>query len=407
MSSKNDVFLVSASTDKIVVRDVQTNKVITETSTMHNTGTVKNVFTQLYRKKSDSTPRFRFLVTTRDGTNIMVSGESGETKWLEEGGLASVQEVLFTDRPDVSTKDANVMPSLYDRLQMQLDTLISSVPSFTLNSESNDDDSDAFFGFDRVALLRSETGAIYAIETSDGTQLWKTYVSNAKQMYLSNEKSLHVLCRDGTRDEIVTLRVSDGEIVSRSGELGFQVRQAVQYRNGAILLRDESNRVHVFGSEKHDEDFSGAFMYELDGNVLRGLSLRAIKSEITAVPTWQHVLGSESDRVVAFTQSDRTRTVGSSARILGDKSVMIRYLNPNLAATISTRGHDTLELRVLDTVTGRIVFQQTHANAASEPCHVVLFENYVVYSYYNTKVQRTEISVAALYVHSFSFEYTF
>ena len=179
--------------------------------------------------------------------------------------------------------------------------------------------------------------------------------------------------------------------MSRSGELGFQVRQAVQYRNGAILLRDESNRVHVFGGEKHDEDFSGAFMYELDGNVLRGLSLRAIKSEITAVPTWQHVLGSESDRVVAFTQSDRTRTVGSSARILGDKSVMIRYLNPNLAATISTRGHDTLELRVLDTVTGRIVFQQTHANAAPEPC--VYFSNYVVYSYYKTKVQRTEISL--------------
>ena len=75
VSSKNDLF-VSASTDKIVVRDVQTNKVIAETSTMHNTGTVKNVFTQLYRKKSDSTPRFRFLVTTRDGTNIMVSGRA-------------------------------------------------------------------------------------------------------------------------------------------------------------------------------------------------------------------------------------------------------------------------------------------------------------------------------------------
>ena len=309
----------------------------------------------------------------------------------------------MTDTNSVDRHDDTTTQPLehrYDRVQMQVDTLISSVPSFTLNSENNDDDNDAFFGFDRVALLRSETGAIYSIETSDGTQLWKTYVSNAKRMFLSNEKLLHVLSRDDeSRDEIVTLRVSDGQIMSRSGKLGFQVRQAVQYRNGAILLRDESNRVHVFGAENHeDKDFSGAFMYELDGNVLKGLSLRVVKSEITAVPTWQHVLGSEGDRVVAFTQSDRTRTVGSSARILGDKSVMIRYLNPNLAATISTRGHDTLELRVLDTVTGRIVFEQTHSNAASEPCHVVLFENYVVYSYYNTKVQRTEISVAALYV---------
>ena len=192
-SETNDLFVVSASTNKIVVRDARTDKIVTETSSfvLKDSGTVKSVFSQLYRKKSERAPRFRFLLTTSDGTNTMISGE--ETMWLEEGGLASVREVLFTDRPGVSKTNVNVMPSLYDRLQMQLDTLISSVPSFTLSSETSNDN--AFFGFDRVALLRSQTGAIYALETSDGTQLWKTFVSGAKRMFLSNEeKRLQVLC---------------------------------------------------------------------------------------------------------------------------------------------------------------------------------------------------------------------
>jgi outer membrane protein assembly factor BamB len=404
VSKSEQVFVVSADSGEIVVLDANTDKVESRTSIQLENccGIVTNVFTQIYRKKNDVTSRFRFLLTTSDGTNIMISGEKGETMWIEDGALASVRQVLFTDRAAAAEGIVDEMPSLADRFQSQLETLISSVPSFSLNNNNKDDnnhDTDAFFGFNRIALLRTETGAIYAIETLDGTQIWKTYVSDAKQMFLVNDRTLQVLRRrDGNKDEIVTLNILNGKIVERSGALSFRVKQAVQYHGGALLLRDNMNTVHVFGNNK--QDFSDAFMFELDRDqsVFRGLSLRVESDgKIHAVPTWQHVLGSQDDRVVAFTQIDRTRTVGSSARILGDNSVMIRYLNPNLAATISTRGSERLELRVMDTVTGRTVFQQTHTNAASEPCHIVMFENFVVYSYYNIKVQRTEISVVALY----------
>lgn len=52
---------------------------------------------------------------------------------------------------------------------------------------------------------------------------------------------------------------------------------------------------------------------------------------------------------------------------------------------------DVLNIHLVDVVSGAIVTSLTHRRAKG-PIHMVHSENWLVYSYYNDKVRRTEIS---------------
>lgn len=55
-----------------------------------------------------------------------------------------------------------------------------------------------------------------------------------------------------------------------------------------------------------------------------------------------------------------------------------------------------LNIYLLDSVSGAVVFSTTHKRAKG-PVHMVHSENWVVYSYYNDKSRRTEIATLELY----------
>lgn len=108
--------------------------------------------------------------------------------------------------------------------------------------------------------------------------------------------------------------------------------------------------------------------------------------------------------------------VHSQGRVLNDRSVLYKYINPNLVA-VATQGPDSihkcndslfhsrkiiethfyfshtdvLNIHLIDVVSGTIVTSLTHRRAKG-PIHMVHSENWLVYSYYNDKVRRTEIS---------------
>lgn len=52
---------------------------------------------------------------------------------------------------------------------------------------------------------------------------------------------------------------------------------------------------------------------------------------------------------------------------------------------------DILHVHLIDVVSGSIVYSMAHRRVR-EPLHIVHSENWLVYSYYNDKVRRTEIS---------------
>ena len=80
--------------------------------------------------------------------------------------------------------------------------------------------------------------------------------------------------------------------------------------------------------------------------------------------------------LTAASTSHRAQRVSAPAVILGDDSLLLKYLNPNLITCASEAVSDEkafVKIMVLDTVSGRIVHQQRHRHGSS-PIHLTMFE---------------------------------
>ena len=92
--------------------------------------------------------------------------------------------------------------------------------------------------------------------------------------------------------------------------------------------------------------------------------------------------------------------VFSQGRVLADRSVLYKYLNPNLVVVTTEGWHPHhrgyLNVYLVDVVSGSVVFSMSHRRILG-PVHVVHAENWVVYSYYNERQRRTELASLELF----------
>ena len=121
----------------------------------------------------------------------------------------------------------------------------------------------------------------------------------------------------------------------------------------------------------------------------------------------------------------------SAAQILGDDSLLLKYLNPHLivvitglAGPVAAAGERAvidaharavlpaigapgaassdaspaapLTVRLIDGVTGRVLHVQRHAGA-SGPVSLVRHEHWVVCTYWNARLRRPEVATMALF----------
>lgn len=168
-----------------------------------------------------------------------------------------------------------------------------------------------------------------------------------------------------------------------------------------LLMLDEQNEVHVL-----PEEFSsagvGLYMYTVaDSGILSGFHISAgggtDKKSLKATPIWELNLSgpSNSQRVINVAAKSSIEHVHSQGRVLNDRSVLYKYINPNLVAVTTLGMHSVhktvLNVYLVDMVSGAIIFSMSHKRA-KEPFYMVHSENWIAYSYYNEKVRRTEIS---------------
>jgi ER membrane protein complex subunit 1 len=143
------------------------------------------------------------------------------------------------------------------------------------------------------------------------------------------------------------------------------------------------------------------------------------------------------ERVTRVAYPIRDEMVQTMSTILGDNSLLLKYINPHLAvvmtiadadaktsiaeslektqgtapkrkpvgvgdaASAETKADDTvanLFVNLVDTISGRILHRTSHANADIEQDMIALItENWVIYSFVNSKTHRTELGVLTLH----------
>uniref|UniRef100_A0A8C5EU06 ER membrane protein complex subunit 1 n=1 Tax=Gouania willdenowi TaxID=441366 RepID=A0A8C5EU06_GOUWI len=389
-----------------------------------NVGKPESIYVQAFLKKDDSVS-YRVLVQTEDHTLTFIH-LPGRVMWTREEALSEVVTMEMVELPLTGTqaelegefgkKADGLLSMVLKRLSSQLILLQAWVShlwklfydarkprSQVKNEISIENLSRDEFNLQKMMVMVTASGKLFGIDSKTGSILWKQYLnnvpSNAAFKLMVQRTTAHfphppqctLLIKDKDTG-LATLHVFNPIFGKKSHITPPALTQPIlqslmlplmdQDYAKVLLLIDDQYKVTAFPSSK---------------NVLQQLQ----ETDLTTTQIWEVIIPTEIQKVVTVKGKRSNEHVHSQGRVMGDRSVLYKYLNPNLLAVVteSTDVHQErsfIGILLIDGVTGRIIHEAVQRKAKG-PVHVVHSENWVVYEYWSTKSRRNEFSVIELY----------
>ncbi|XP_073827730.1 ER membrane protein complex subunit 1 isoform X1 [Musca autumnalis] len=283
------------------------------------------------------------------------------------------------------------------------------------------------FGLHKMLVVLTKSGKVFGIDNISGKQHWQLYLSNVEefgngeQMRLLIQRTtkhfpLQALCVVVAKDKStgngvlyrfnpITGQPAEGGLL----QLNYKIKQLsllpetdTDFVKG-ILLVDSNDKVQVY-PENAKSKADGLYIYTANKakGCLNGFHIKYENNQLTTLPLWNVDLsGHNGDHeIIAVASKNPIERVHSQGRVMPDRSVLYKYINPNLVA-VFTQASDSihkylLNVYLVDVVSGSVVFSMMHRKVRP-PLHVVHSENWLAYAHYNDKVRRTEITTIELY----------
>lgn len=447
----------------------------------------------------DESESVTVLVGTERGSTTLFSLTKGsnnavdlKVKWTAEEGLASLTSAIILDASHLGSDDLveekdelAYRLSMAGRLKAQWQEFgaMLSTANGLIGSGDNFNYRDHLFGFLKVsALLSSKSHRMWGMSTSGGdrgsirwsldlpkTALWHSMVHGTTNA----AKAAHGIHGDTHSREILVLSASAGRvdwmcIDGTSGAINAQdsipvaspIKQVVPMygtstggcRQASLLLGDDLSLTVVPSDAQTDalvqkqlqKTPNGLYTHNVDTVANKVESYRVSHDQgFVARPVGLTSFAGEQIVKVAYPM--RHEDMQSMSTILGDNSLLLKYINPHLAVVITmlsdadeqsvTEVATALEkeqiatprkplgagapgssttsqqqppqgatdipnmfVNLVDTVSGHILYRHGHSNVdAAKKVSVVISENWVVYSYIGATTRRTEIGVLTLH----------
>ncbi|KAG2424507.1 hypothetical protein HXX76_014388 [Chlamydomonas incerta] len=398
-------------------------------------------------RKKDKSWGVRALVVFRCGLTALL--QQGVVVWSRDESLATIGQTLFVDLPANGTAlkgDAGAKADINTRIryqvlgakvQLKLNTPAEAAELLELRgllSDKNTPTRDVN-GFRKLLLALTGTGALTALHNGDGRVLWsRTFPPDAVPMRLLQWRSYHDITH---APEVLLLREAHpgayvAAINAHTGEelwkqpLPHGVSRVVPVpapliegsavqsvyllvdhtpAPGAVpvvtLLPDtQASQAHFASSQRSPY----LFWEGSQPGTLQGFSLEAgaAGAGIAARLAWQVAL---PDSVLALATRDPTEPIQSSVKVLSDRTIKYKYLNPNLlfvatglanGAALDGDDSTAVTAHLVDTVTGRVLYSQSHAGARG-PVTAVVSENLVLYHFRDVESGRFVACAMELY----------
>ncbi|AJQ43071.1 Emc1p [Saccharomyces cerevisiae YJM1574] len=272
--------------------------------------------------------------------------------------------------------------------------------------------SDLKFGFAKILIVLTHDGFIGGLDmVNKGQLIWKLdlEIDQGVKMFWTdkNHDELVVFSHDG---HYLTIEVTkDQPIIKSRSPLSERktvdsvIRLNEHDHQYLIKFEDKDHLLFKLNPGKNTDvpivannhSSSHIFVTEHDTNGIYGY----IIENDTVKQTWKKAVNSK-EKMVAYSKRETTNlnTLGIT---LGDKSVLYKYLYPNLAAyLIANEEHHTITFNLIDTITGEILITQEHKDSPDFrfPMDIVFGEYWVVYSYFSSEpVPEQKLVVVELY----------
>ncbi|KAJ0177967.1 hypothetical protein K1T71_006840 [Dendrolimus kikuchii] len=379
----------------------------------------------------------RILVTAADDS-LQLMQQEGKILWSREEALANVVAVEFVDLPvsdldaaiesEFDQKEGSIWAAFSRRLHTQYQQLQALIQSLQRPEGTKEEDTSPlvrdYFNLHKIIVLVTDVGKIFGMDNLSGAILWKLYEPNldTEGVVMFTRRSARHPPHDayltivGKHEEtsnglIISLNPVRGTLVGeRILHLDVQVMQCTilhqtdNEKLHALLLLDKYENVQVF-PQFSAPLVENMFLYVAEKNTakVQGYALTYDGKEVIAQKTWSINLGGDSNsrhRIVKVVAKSPSERVHSHGKVLGDRSVLYKYINPNLVLFV-TEGPDPIHKDVVvatcvDAVSGVVAAAQAHRRARALPL-AVHTDNSLAYVYYNDKHRRTEIATMELY----------
>ncbi|XP_066599406.1 ER membrane protein complex subunit 1 isoform X2 [Prorops nasuta] len=384
----------------------------------------------------------RHLFSSQDHTVTLL--QHNKFVWAREESLASIVAVEIIELPmsdrdqaietEFDQKERDILGMTIRRINSQFNQAKSFLQSLLdFDNQQFNQRTDLVrdkFGLHKMIVVVTSAGKLYGIETRKGEIIWQTRIQNIRgfannphsvvlyvqrgSRHFPNPPQCALLVEDKNTEEgvVYTFNPITGQALDGLMKLGYRIKQSMLlhlYTDDflrIILILDARDKVHVF--PKNSTAIAATvgkntyfFIVDRTTGTLSGLSLSYSTSQtLVAHKVWELVLSPKNQRITQVVAKNPIERVHSQGRVLSDRSVLYKYINPNLVAIV-TEGvgnslKNTLNLYLLDVVSGNMIFSINHKRIRG-PIHIVHSENWIVYSYFNDKNRRTEIATLELY----------
>ncbi|WBW73463.1 ER membrane protein complex subunit Emc1 [Schizosaccharomyces osmophilus] len=249
-------------------------------------------------------------------------------------------------------------------------------------------------------LIPTYTGSLYCLSSDVSRKdriVWKKdYSQEAKDVKswllkpASNHQEASLIALVYIFDDGYTFRIlrsNDASVVYEKTETGvpdeffFLDNSKEHYKNLIFALHGDT--VSPLGDEMAFDHFlqmkSSVMFTRVKDNSLQGFR---ILEDYKITVEWEFSF-KDDETLLNTVQRNPHETLASIGRVLADRKVMYKYLNPNLMAVLTCK-RDMLIVYIIDTFSGAILHRNEHSEVFDfENVSAVLSENWLVYSYWN------------------------
>ncbi|KAH1004284.1 hypothetical protein HUJ04_004063 [Dendroctonus ponderosae] len=377
------------------------------------------------------------LLTTTDNALLLVRLPQG-VLWTKEEALSNIVAAEFFELPiselDASIEhefdfDSNILTMFSRRISTQLNQLYSFVlgdPLSRLNSGLVRDE----FGLHKIIVVATKAGKLFGIDTWSGSIVWSYRlprvqpflgVGGKETMLLLVQRTAQyaplapqcvLLAQDQRNGRGVLFQFNPitGHSLEGVQRLNYKIAQGtlLNYHDRnflkPLLVLSDSNEALLYSGQLNEEllrSLQTTFVYTVDEkrSTLRGQSFKYSSREaLKLTTTWEVDLA--PSRILSVSAKPANERVHSQGKVLFDRSVYYKYVNPNLLAVATVSAdqihRSVVSVYLIDGVSGLVLHSTAHKKAKG-PVHLIHSENWLVYTYFNERFRRMEMEAIELY----------
>lgn len=247
------------------------------------------------------------------------------------------------------------------------------------------------FGLRKLIIFVDEKlNVLVAVNTIDGSIEWARELDISSGTFidtvqLSDDRILVVY-----DSQVISINLRNGSTIASYGLANGLIEKVftveVDGQNLVLAKVENSSTVSILGLEGIQTSFEIDDKYFIDKNSGNGYKLSL--ESLNLIPTWKLPLG-VTEKVVAVESkaSSVVRSGNGLGIVLADKSVLYKYLYPNIAAVVTYDEHlDKVSLTLVDIVTGSQLHEQSHEGESIDlnSFLVTMDNNWIIYSYFST-----------------------